>query len=157
MIEKNWTNDELQRFREVYPYLSNKQIALMFDRSIYSIQHKAVRLGLKKDAEAQKNIRSMARSGFQGANWKGGRKKNKKGHVLVLRKGHPMADVAGYVMEHRLIMSEYLGRLLEADEIVHHINGIKDDNRIENLCIMSNAEHTRLHHTKIKKEGEKIS
>lgn len=150
MIEKNWTSDEVQRLQEVYPYLSNKQIALMFDRNISSIQHKAVRLGIKKDAEAQKVVRSMARSGFQSASWKGGRKKNKKGHVLVLRKGHPMADKMGYVMEHRLIMSEHLGRLLEKDEVVHHINGIKDDNRIENLCVMSNAEHTRLHHTKQK-------
>ena len=44
-------------------------------------------------------------------------------------------------------MEQYLGRELRPDEIVHHINGNKLDNRLENLQIMTNSEHTKLHLT----------
>jgi hypothetical protein len=76
--------------------------------------------------------------------WKGGRKMNAAGYVEVLRVGHPMAK-RNYVYEHRLVMAEYIGRLLSTDEHVHHINGDKTDNRIENLQIVTNAEHGAIH------------
>lgn len=50
--------------------------------------------------------------------------------------------------EHRALMQAHLGRLLTSDEHVHHINGMRDDNRLENLVVMSADEHRRLHATR---------
>lgn len=65
--------------------------------------------------------------------WKGGRRKTDAGYVIMWRPDHPAANSHGYVFEHRLVMEGRLGRPLCADEIVHHRNGVKDDNRLENL------------------------
>ena len=67
------------------------------------------------------------------------------GYVRLLRPEHPFHDNRGYVKEHRLVMEEYLGRYLTKDEIVHHINEDPSDNRIENLQLMTRAEHVKLH------------
>lgn len=67
-----------------------------------------------------------------------------KGYVLVRKPAHPMASKGGYVAEHRLVMAESLGRNLTAAEVVHHKNGDKRDNRIENLELLPKAKHDRL-------------
>ena len=60
-------------------------------------------------------------------------------------KDHPYKDKKGYIMEHRLVMENYLGRYLERFEEVHHINYIKTDNRIENLQLVTKTEHRKIH------------
>jgi hypothetical protein len=56
----------------------------------------------------------------------------KNGYVMVFQKGHPRAS-KNYVLEHILIMEEYLGRKLKPDENIHHRNGVKNDNSLSNL------------------------
>lgn len=79
--------------------------------------------------------------------WKGGRYLDKDGYVLIQKPDHPNHDYHGYVLEHRLIMEEYIGRFLRKDEDIHHINKNRQDNRIENLRLMTHGEHMILEHT----------
>lgn len=84
-------------------------------------------------------------------NWKGGVNwfKGYKA-IKVADPNHPGKDKnQGYVLEHRLVMEQHLGRYLLATEVVHHINGDKTDNRIENLSLCnSKSDHNRVFHPK---------
>jgi len=64
------------------------------------------------------------------------------GYIEVKIKNHPMARGGKWVPEHRLVMAQKLRRMLLSKEQVHHINGIKYDNRPENLIILSAKDHT---------------
>lgn len=47
--------------------------------------------------------------------------------------------------EHRLVIEKHLGRYLSTNEVVHHIDGNKSNNSLENLQLMTNEEHSRFH------------
>ena len=80
--------------------------------------------------------------------WKGGRNYD-NGYVRIMLPlndfFYPMAYHKGYVLEHRLIMAQHLKRCLHSWEFVHHKNGIRDDNRIENLELATNSSHLTEH------------
>ena len=83
--------------------------------------------------------------GEKNPRWKGGRYKASNGYIMVKAYGHPKA-YRNEIMEHRLVMEQTLGRHLTSSEKVHHINGIKDDNRIENLVLCQNDKEHLYHH-----------
>lgn len=89
---------------------------------------------------------------LQGSNnpaWKGGITKQ-RGYVFIRVPSHPK-NHCGYKKRCILVVEKYIERFLKKGEQIHHINGIKDDDRIENLQIVSAAEHVRIHKPRLKK------
>lgn len=87
--------------------------------------------------------RPKYRSGADNPNWRGGRHRYMvTGYVVVAPVPDEFASMRtknGTVLEHRLVMAQSLGRSLLRHESVHHINGVKDDNRIENLQLRAGS------------------
>lgn len=115
-----------------------------------------MKAGTKHSEESKQLMRERRKGLHAGADhyaWKGGRYVNPDGYVLVLLDSdHPnyaMAGVVGngtYVFEHRLVMAAALGRNLVTEEVVHHENGVKDDNRLSNLRLFKSHDEHQRHH-----------
>jgi hypothetical protein len=73
-------------------------------------------------------------------NWKGGRYEH-KGYVYILKPDHPQADNTGYIPEHRWIYEQYYNVCILPWIEIHHINGVKNDNRIENIITVDRKQH----------------
>ena len=71
----------------------------------------------------------------------------RNGYKIIFMPEHPDSFKDGQIYEHRLIMEKHLGRKLNKDEFIHHKNGDKLDNRIENLELTTNAKHGKIHKT----------
>lgn len=88
---------------------------------------------------------SRASKGQRNGNWNGGTVIEPSGRVLLYTPGHPNTMRGVYVYRYRLVMEAHLGRYLLPDEIVHHKNGICNDDRLENLEITNRSEHATRH------------
>ena len=106
-----------------------------------------IRANIKKNHKKP----GLGKKGPLASGWKGGRFTTKRdGYIHVYQPEHPNARKSGngsggYVLEHRLVMEKAVGRYLNADEDVNHINGDKKDNRIENLRLVRHHAHYEEH------------
>lgn len=83
-----------------------------------------------------------------------GHKKNRcDGYIYVYFPDHPKSSKEGYIMEHILVMEALIGRHLNDNECVHHIDGNKRNNKKENLKLMTKSEHMSYHSQKRHNEG----
>jgi hypothetical protein len=108
-------------------------------------------VALRKGNPESLLCRSCIRKTLRGSKspiWKGGRHKDSKGYVLIQLAPedffYTMVNGDDNVLEHRLVMAKHLGRCLQPWEIVHHKNHIRDDNRIENLQVVSDDRHMQI-------------
>ena len=104
------------------------------------------RSGKKQSCGCERNRtiseKAKQRIGSKHGRWNGGRTQDGNGYSLIYVPGHPNCKKGSrYVYEHVKIMADFLGRSLMKGEIVHHKNGIKDDNHLENLELRTYKTH----------------
>ena len=107
---------------------------------VQTIEHRKKNSEVLKRLFSEGIIKGSLKGKFKDShpNWKGGKRINEQGYV-VYNTDHGTGRKN--VKEHRLVMEKHLGRLLRPSEIIHHINGKKTDNRIENLQLTERTKH----------------
>lgn len=101
--------------------------------------------GIEIQTSGYVSPKSVTHQGEEHHNWKGGTSRHGDGYIYRTAPGHPHADKDGYVLEHRLVMEQQIGRYLTSSELVHHKNEAKDDNRPENLELTDRSAHMKHH------------
>jgi hypothetical protein len=141
--KKHIPDDVLRQM--IYEYQSGKTHAELYERygKVHNvsddwIRRKLIASGVKMRSRGQPHGKYLPNNG---------RTIDKTGYVLVKVPpgSHPYANSSGYVREHRLVMEKHLGRFLSPQEVVHHKNGKKADNRIENLELFSGHDRHYSH------------
>lgn len=124
---KNWLYKKINNEK-----LSISEIAKQCGVAVTTISRWAAKFKLRKIGH-----HNVDRHGSRNPYWNGGRYKDRaSGYILVYSPDHPFRTKKGYVLEHRLVVERSIKRHLRSNEIIHHKNKIKDDNRKENLEII---------------------
>jgi len=136
-VKKAWAANRGKRWSEKRKKAQGRKL------KEYYRTHKQWNCGKKLTLEQKKNFGkgSRGKKGSLSPNWEGGRWENKDGYVMIYKPEHPNAGSRIYVKEHRLVMSNLLGRPLKSIEHVHHKNGVRNDNRPENLELKVGSPH----------------
>lgn len=104
---------------------------------------------LKYGSPTAPKPKAWDRSGSKNPRWKGGEIKDGHGRIVVYSPGHPFPSWnKTHVYRYRLVVEKHIGRYLLPVEIVHHKNGIPNDDRIENLEITTRQDHIKKHQIK---------
>lgn len=147
-IEKQRYRSDIkkEKVEEMYKVgLSTTEIAKKFNCTPHTIRHRLVETKTKsrkaKEYIEIMRLRNKIWSREKHPNWKGGRTDNGQGYMMIMEKNHPRANSGGYVMEHILIWEKIYNKKLPKDWVIHHLNGLRNDNRPENLIAMKRSEH----------------
>ena len=120
--------------------LSSRQIA-----EIKHVDHSTVAHALQRKGIPHRTLKEAIQlshlRGERHPNWKGGRRIRDDGYIDINLPEHPRARKEGYVLEHILIWGKVHGKPLPEGWVIHHINGIPNDNRPENLVALPNKKH----------------
>jgi len=119
------------------------------------ISHLMTKYGIPKRTHSEVARLALSKvdlpKGPQTPQWKGGRYR-RHGYIYVKAEGHPQANKNGYVPEHLIVWEKTHNKRLPKGWVIHHLNGIRDDNHPDNLVALPNREHNRL----LKIYGDKI-
>ena len=120
--------------------LSAVAVATRLNCPVATINGRLKRMGIRRGrSEAMRLAFSL--EGRHSPNYKGGRLTKRSGYVYAWAPGYPGTN-GGYALEHRLVWEHYHKKQLPKGYVVHHLNGIKNDNRPENLAALKAGEHT---------------
>jgi len=130
--------------------LTQMEICGLFDCDVRTIRKKLEELGIKRTLSEATTLAwehgtmkynpESIRRGIESSNWKGGKIYDSKGYVMIHAPNHPLSEKSGYIPEHRLMWFDVYPNT-PINWVIHHLNGIKNDNRIENLLALSRKKH----------------
>jgi len=138
---------DLGKMRDLYlSGLGSNEIAEIMGCSPSLVSIHVKKMGISRSCKEAQLLRSKQgkSSGPNSPGWRGGRF-IAHGYVHLYMPDHHLANTKGYVREHRLVWEQANGKRLTPDTSVHHLNGIKYDNRPENLIALPNTEHSKTH------------
>ena len=130
--------------------MSIREVAARLGTSASPVKNSLQHLGLiRTPAEArqlacEKGKHPVSLSGSGSIAWKSGKTHHASGYILVMQKGHHRATKNGYVYEQIAVWEQVHNKPVPEGWVVHHLNGIKSDNRPANLVAMPKAKHSRV-------------
>ena len=126
----------------------NRKISIALTKRVWTkVMRNKISVAMKGHIFSKERNRLVA-IGLKGNknNWQGGRVVTSSGYVAIRKPEHPFAwKGSGYIFEHRLVMEQKLGRFLNKNEVVHHIDENKKNNSIDNLEILDRGKHIIFH------------